>query len=171
MENKSVKWLDKYHVLHPDHINKLELEAGIREFGHKQPRHVAEDEAYKDYQTNQIKDAAAHHMVGVKASQAAGDMDSARKHGTMYVLACKALGHEPIGTPHPDITNRAKNNEHKIYKFKGHDGDSFLVTKPDHMSKAEEDFDKNYARYFLEADPILVKQYEELLILAQKNKK
>lgn len=138
------KWMDKHPILDPEHIHDLETKAAINEFHHKMPRDQAELAAHADYVQEQLENSAAHHLMGVKASQAAGDMDAARKHGMMYSLVLKKLGHDPVGLPPPSVVNRTKNPEHSIYRFKPHKADMFLLDeKPDgEVSMSKADFER-----------------------------
>ncbi len=111
-------------VLHPDHSEELETHAAVNEFGMKMPRAHAEQAAYDDYVTRQREQAAAHHLAGVKAAHGAGDMEAARKHGMMYAVHAKALGHEPVG---PVPASIAAHGSQKVYKFKPHKGDLFAL--------------------------------------------
>jgi len=121
-----LKWLGKYPVLHPDHLNDLETLAGVHEFGNKMPRHEAEKKAYGDYVEDQRLSAAAHHLAGLKAAQAAGNQPAAIKHGQMYSLHSQALGHEAIGEPHKHVAARMQNIK-GIANFKAHKGDYFAL--------------------------------------------
>jgi hypothetical protein len=117
-------WLRKYPVAHPDHIQGLEQDAAVNEFGMKMPREKAEAEAYRKYQGQQHEQAAHHHLVGAAAARAAGDAESAAKHGMMYDMHVKALGHEPVGAVPPSILNAGPS---KLYRFKPHRGDVFAL--------------------------------------------
>jgi hypothetical protein len=121
------QWLGRYPMVDADHINDLETRAAVNEFGGKMPRHAAEQKAHEDYRKDQLHEAAAHHLVGMKAAHAAGDHDSAQKHGAMYVLALKALGLDNTVDPPPEVANKAKNTPAEVYRFKPHKGDSFAL--------------------------------------------
>lgn len=120
------QWMGK-KIVHPDHIQHLEQAAAINEFHHKMPREHAETKAHNDYRLEQHTIAAAHHLQGAKAAQGAGDMESARKHGAMYEMHVRQLGHEPVG-PVPDVVRAHLDNPERtsIYKFKPHKSDIFL---------------------------------------------
>lgn len=117
-------WLGRT-ILHPSHHEELEQNAAVNEFGLKMPRKEAEAAAYADYEKRQRTQAAAHHLAGMKAAHAAGDMEAARKHGMMYQLHVKALGHEPVGPTAPAIAALLQGQ--KVYRFKPHKGDTFAV--------------------------------------------
>lgn len=123
----SKKWLDKYDISHEDHIPGLEVRAAVAEWHDKLPRFEAEAKAHADYTKEELENAAAHHFSGVHAAHAAGDTESAKKHGVMYLLAMKALGHKDVLNPPPEVQNKAKNSPSKVYKFKNHISDQFLL--------------------------------------------
>ncbi len=116
-----VMWGDK-RVLHPDHIGGLDLAAAKYEFGDRMPRSQAEAKAHEDYTREQRLDAAAHHLMGSKASLAAGDHESARKHGALYHAHLEALGMQPVGPVPPEVTKRLAMVQ-GVHKFKAHTGD------------------------------------------------
>jgi hypothetical protein len=125
-------------ILDPDHAHELERESAIHEFGGKFPRHEAEGRAYSQYRRKQLAIAAAHHLRGAKAAQALGDMEEAQKHGSLYALHLKELGHESVG-PIPDEVRHhldKTDSKEKHYKFKHHPGDSFLLDG-DSVKKSE----------------------------------
>lgn len=127
MDNKSAKWLDKYDILDPDHVQELETSAAIGEFHSKKPRHEAEDEAYDKYKRSKLVESAAHHLVGTKAAYAAGDKETAKKHAAMMMLALKGIGHDNPLDPPPEVLDKAKNTPASITKFRAHPGDAFTV--------------------------------------------
>ncbi len=138
---KKPLWMEQAHypLVHADHAEELDRAAGMNEFGKKLPRAQAEDEAYKEYVKSHREQAMAHHLAGMKAAHGAGDMEAARKHGLMYVLHAKALGHDPVG-PAPDGVVALLKQPPKVYKFKAHHGDLFSVDP-----KADEKLDKTEA--------------------------
>ncbi len=111
------------------HADDLDRMAAVNEFGLKQPRDVAEDNAYREYQKSQHTQGAAHHLAGMKAAHGSGDMEGARKHSRMYELHLKKLGHSPYGAPPPEVrAAHAKAIEAGgAHEFKPHTGDSFLL--------------------------------------------
>jgi hypothetical protein len=130
------KWLGRYPMLDADHVNDLEMRAAAHQFGGKMERHKAEDAAHADYRKDQLHEAAAHHLVGMTAAHAAGDHDSAQKHGAMYQLALKALGHDSSIEPPEEVANKVKNTPSKVYRFKPHVGDSFSLPPKSDDEKA-----------------------------------
>jgi hypothetical protein len=112
-----------------DHADLLDRMAAVNEFHHKQPRDVAEDGAYREYQKQQHIQAAATHLAGMKAAHGAGDMESARKHSRMYEMHLKKLGHSPYAAPPPEVrAAHAKAIEAGgVHEFKPHTGDTFLL--------------------------------------------
>ncbi len=129
------KWMGKYPVLDTTdisgarpHEDDLEMRAAINEHHHKMPRHEAEKKAWEDYRREQIVTTAAHHYNGMKASAAAGSEEDAKKHGLMYLLALKHLGHDDPVRPPDEVLERAKNSSsNEVGKFKAHKGDVFTM--------------------------------------------
>jgi hypothetical protein len=137
------KWLDQYPIVDADHIHHLETLAAIKEFHDKVPRHEAEAAAHGEYKKDQQAEAAAFHLTGMKAAHAAGDMDSAKKHGVMYSLSMRALGHDPVGEPPHEVANKMAHETPKIYHFKAHAADAFsMPDKSDHKDEAKDDLTK-----------------------------
>lgn len=132
-KNEDVKkaqpmWLNKHPVLHEGHLHDLDTRAAINEFDRKMPRAEAEAKAHKDYMAEHHAVAAAHHLSGMKAAQAVGNMEEAKKHGAMYRLHIKALGHDPVGPVPAEVQNHYPNEDSaKVYKFKAHKADRFLL--------------------------------------------
>ena len=122
------KWLGR-SILSEDDTNDLERRAAIHEFDKKMPRQKAEEAAYVDYMTDRRREAAAHHLRGLKVAQAAGDMEAARRHSVMYGLHLKALGGNPYDAPPPEVTRMAEQGQAKHYKFKASPGDYYAVTE------------------------------------------
>ncbi len=126
---KPPSWMGR-PVTSKDHLQDLETEAAINEFGpSRMPRGQAEEHAYKGYVQKQHTEAAAHHLAGMRAAHASGDMESARKHSLMYGVHSKALGHDPVGPAHPSVAAHLEGNPGKV-KFKPHRGDLFAIQKP-----------------------------------------
>lgn len=125
------KWLGRYHIMDTAHADQLNVAAAINEahFGMKRPE--AEEKAYKDYKHEQLVEAAAHHLSGMKASHAAGNMEAAHKHGLMYGLALRQLGHKDLVNPPDEVAQHAKNTPSEdIARFKGHRADAFSLAAP-----------------------------------------
>lgn len=127
------KWLGQ-PIADPRHAELLEQDAAVNEFGKKMPRPEAERAAYGDYVRGQRVKAAAHHLAGMRAASAAGDKESARKHGLMYELHSRAIGHDPAGPVHPAVAAAAESERPKVYKFKSHQGDLFALGQPSQPS-------------------------------------
>ena len=115
-------------IISQDHIEGLEHDAAIHEFQDGHPRERAEELAYAKYKSEHHKAAAAHHLVGIRAARAANDLEEAQKHGAAYSMHLQALGLEPTDPVHPDIEAMTKEMP-KVYRFKSHKGDTFLVRK------------------------------------------
>lgn len=121
------KWLGHYSIVDADHVHRLETMAAINEVGKKMPRAEAESQAHKQYMREQLIEAASHHLAGLKASQGAGDQDSMKRHGLMYSLAMKGLGHDPLAEPPPEVMEHLKHQPQSVYKFKAHPADAFAM--------------------------------------------
>lgn len=121
------KWMGRYPIVDADHVHNLETMAAINEFSHKMPRDKAEEEAHRTYMREQLIEAAAHHLAGIRAAQGAGDTDSIKRHGVMYQLAMKGLGHDPLGEPPAEVVQHMKHQPQSVYKFKAHPADAFAM--------------------------------------------
>ena len=132
-------WLGR-PIASEKHALDLDRFAAVNEFHHKQPRHIAEDNAYKQYTHEQHVEAAAHHLAGMKAAHGAGAMDSARKHGLRYELHLKKLGHDKYGPVPPEIQARHESSMHdgSSYEFKHHTGDEFLLDGAKPLGEAKQ---------------------------------
>lgn len=140
MPVQSAQWLGR-PILDAAHGNDLEQRAAIHEFGpNRLPRHAAEEQAHKEYVREQRLTAAAHHLNGMKAAQAVGDMESARQHGMMYELHTKACGLDPMAPPSHEVTSKLRGETPpKVYRFKAHNGDLYALhdVPQDGMEKHE----------------------------------
>ncbi len=120
-------WLDRYAIVDPSHADHLNTLAALHEFTTGKSKDKAEEAAHAEYKKDQLHEAAAHHLVGMKAALGAGDKDSAKKHGAMYGLVLKELGHPIVGEPPSEVSTKAKNLDHKVYNFKAHKADAFAL--------------------------------------------
>lgn len=127
-EKKVHEWMG-YPIASAKHAKDLDTLAAVNEFHHGQPRHLAESNAYKTHTHQQHVEAAAHHLAGMKAAQGAGAMDAAKKHGYLYELHLKRLGHNAYGSVPAEIQARHESKMHdgSSYEFKAHTGDEFLL--------------------------------------------
>lgn len=132
---KAAKWLDRYPITDANHVSDLEQRAAVHEFGGKMPRHAAEERAYHDYRRDQVVEATAHHLAGMRAAHAAGLTKEAARHATMYVLGLRALGHSNAISPPDEVASKALHTPPEVYRFKTHPADSFSLTQ---LSKVEE---------------------------------
>lgn len=113
----------------------LESRAAVYEFKHRMARPDAEHRAHHEYKQDKHREAAAYHMQGLKAAQAAGSHEEGHKHGMMYQLHMKELGLDPMGPVPHEIKGLADKQEN-FYRFKAHRGDSFLLQgKPESEEK------------------------------------
>jgi hypothetical protein len=124
-------------ILEADHVSDLEQRAAVAEFRDRLPRAEAEAAAHREYRREHHLDAAAHHLRGMRAAQASGDGDDAKKHRVMYDLHLKEMGVDGDEVP-ADVRARAAASEGKerAYKFRPHRGDAFVVAG---LGKAEGD--------------------------------
>lgn len=104
----------------------LDQRAALYEFKHRMARPDAEHRAHHEYRQDKHREAAAYHLQGLKAAQGAGSQEEGHKHGLMYQLHMKALGHDPMGAVPHEIQSLAEKQE-KFYSFKPHRGDVFLL--------------------------------------------
>jgi hypothetical protein len=148
MATESPKWLGIHPISSKDHEQLLELQAAMNEFGHKMPRHEAEQKAHDEYVTDQLRESAAHHLGCLHTAHAGGDLETAKKHGAMYVLACKKLGHDAVGTVPPEIAAKLKTRK-PTTRFKAHAADAFLLEPKE---EATEDVKKSELKYRTRAD-------------------
>ena len=109
----------------------LDMRSAVLEHIHRLPRHEADEKAHSDYRHDKLVEAGAHHLSGMKASNAAGNMEAAQKHGVMYGLALKALGHDDLMDPPDEVVTASKNTpSESIARFKSHRGDAFSMPAP-----------------------------------------
>jgi len=124
-------WKGKYPASDTTHFDDLQMRSDIYEHMHRLPRHDAEARAHADYRKEQVSKAAAHHWNGMKAAHAAGNEESAKKHGMMYGLALHQLGHKDLLNPPPEVVEAAKDPKSEIAHFKAHPGDAFSLPPPE----------------------------------------
>jgi hypothetical protein len=122
------KWKDR-DILDEADKDDLETRAAIKEFHDRMPRHEAEEKAHDDYKKDKIYQAAGHHLKGVKAAHAIGDIDTAKKHGVLYKLALNELGHKDHLDPPKEVLNYSDNAKDELHKFKSHIGDYYVLPK------------------------------------------
>ena len=115
-------------VLKDADYDQLETDAALKEFGEGKPRSHAEEESYQTYKRNQHLAAAAHHLRGMRAAQATGDLDEARLHGELYHRHMGELGFDSADQV-PDEVKALVEHEGKAkqYKFKAHGADQFIM--------------------------------------------
>ena len=131
-------WLDRHKLIDPEHTHELETSAAVNEFHRGMPRDVAEKTAYEEYSRKHRLKAAAFHLLGMKAAQAAGATDEAHKHYLQYDTHLKSLGLESAGIVPPEVEGALKDEDHKApYKFKGHGADILGETMHDPMPPPE----------------------------------
>lgn len=130
----AAEWLGR-PILDPEHSADLETRAAIHEFHNKLPRSEAESKAHEDYMKDQRERAAAHHLAGMRAANAVGDKESARKHWLMYDTHARALGHDSIGAVPHEVEAKMEAEPSKLYRFKAHKADIFSAN--DHKDKEE----------------------------------
>lgn len=117
-------------ILDADHIKDLDTKAAMHEFKDRLPRDQAEEKAHNAYRRDQHMVGAAHHLQGMKASQALGQVEEGKKHAAMYHLHMKQLGMDPDAEPPAEIRQRIKAPDaQKLLRFKAHPADMFALTK------------------------------------------
>jgi hypothetical protein len=110
------------------HVPELEHRAAILEFQDGLTRDDAEHQAHQEYLQDHHRQAAAHHLRGLRAAQASGDPSEARKHGLSYGLHLQALGHDEFDAVPKEIQDlAAADDRHGHYKFKAHRSDRLLL--------------------------------------------
>lgn len=115
-------------ILNQEHIPELERSAALLEFAHGMPREDAEKHAYAAYRVKHHGEAAAHHLRGLMAAQASGDLDEAQKHGTAYATHMEQLGHDPMDKVPANIRALMEaEGKPKTYKFRAHVGDALIL--------------------------------------------
>lgn len=144
------KWQNRL-ILDPKDAEQLDMSAAEKEFKDRLPRSKAEEDTHRDYQQSKHREAAAFHLQGIRAAHVNGQMDQAAKHGALYIKHMKALGHDPVAEPPAEIKKLAEAEDgHKVYKFKAHAADQFVLesqpsekkeeapmSEPKEMTKAE----------------------------------
>ena len=128
MPINTAKWKNR-DILDPEDVDDLDMRAAVHEFHGSIPRHEAEEKAHQDYRNDKIMDSAAHHLRGIKSAHAIGDVETAKKHGAMYVLALKQLGHEDALNPPDKVRERSENPGKEFSHFKAHPGDYYSLPK------------------------------------------
>jgi hypothetical protein len=131
-------WLGRYPMVEAEHEPELEQRAAIHEFQNKLPRHLAEAAAHRDYRHDQMVEATAHHLVGMRAAHAAGATDQAQKHAALYVMGLRAMGHDNTIAPPDDVAAKALHTPAEVYRFKAHKGDVFALRTHEGEDKPEE---------------------------------
>lgn len=138
MDDKFPTWQGR-RVVSDAHKASLEHAAAIHEFEGGKPRKEAEAHAYDEYKREHHAQAAAHHLLGMRAAQATGDMDESGKHGMAYDLHLRSLGHDPLDEVPPEIKKLVDDPERKgHYKFKTHRSDAMLLPSREEPAKEEE---------------------------------
>lgn len=124
-EVKAPEWQGR-KIAKDEDKHDLEQRAALYEFKHRMNRGDAEHRAHHEYKQDKHREAAAYHLQGLKAAQAAGSQEEGHKHGLMYQLHMKALGLDPMDSVPHEIQSLADKQD-KFYKFKAHRGDLFLL--------------------------------------------
>jgi len=122
---------NKRKIAKDEDAHDLDSRAAIFEFKHRMTRDDAEHRAHHEYKQDKHREAAAYHLQGLKASEAAGSREEGHKHGLLYQLHMKALGLNPMDAVPHEIQSLADKQE-KFYKFKPHRADGFLLQGDEH---------------------------------------
>jgi hypothetical protein len=131
-------WAKQYPIVDEDHAAELDAAAGAHEFHHGLRRQDAEHRAHQDYTRSQALEAAAHHLLGVRAAHAVGSDESAMLHGAAFAHAMKAAGHEPFGEVPAEVLDRAVAMAPKAHSFKGHRADNMFQPAPEEAKPAHQ---------------------------------
>ncbi len=137
-KNKPKLWLNRYPIVHEDHVPDLEARAAVHEFKNRVPREQAELKAHTDYTRERALDAAAHHLVGLKAGHAAGNDEAAKAHAAAYTGAMQHAGFDPYQKPPQEITDRIEAAKQNVYSFKKHPADSFFNPVTEESTDADQ---------------------------------
>lgn len=122
----------RYWLGHPvrdeEHERDLNLRAAVDQFQNGLTREDAEHKAKHEDRMDRHQKAAAHHLSGLRAANAVGNTEDAKRHHSMYSLHVRALGKDPSGAVPPEVQRHAESSEQShAYKFRGHPDDQFLV--------------------------------------------
>lgn len=127
-------------IVHDSHREALETASAIKEFEHGLSREDAEAEAYAEYTKQNHLEAAAHHLRGLRAAQANGDMDEAQKHGVAYGIHMGQLGYDPLDQVPEDVQALVTAEDRSpTYKFRAHKADRLLLDLDAGRSQKAED--------------------------------
>ena len=138
------KWTHR-DVLKPSDAGDLETQAALLEFGEGHDRESAEEAAYQSYRDKVHTEAAAHHLRGLRAGQATGDMEAARQHGEAYEHHLKALDLDPWDAV-PDSISKLADSEDKPehYTYKSHPADKLFETSRTEDLASDDRSDKSH---------------------------
>lgn len=126
-EKKVSPWLGRHPVLSDDDHPGLEAQAAVHQFHGGMPQKDAEERAYGDYRRSRALDAAAHHLLGMRAAHAAQDEDAAHSHHAAYSAAVTAVGGDPGAAPLQEVLDRIAEARPRVYSFKEHPSDRLLL--------------------------------------------
>lgn len=126
MTDKAKQWCGR-PVLSDTDLDHLERGAALYEFRDGLSRQDAEAKSYEDYAQEHGHAAAAHHLLGMRAAQATGDLKTAALHGSAYHLHMTALGYDPLDAVPSKVSAlvEAEGREPHL-KFKGHKADALV---------------------------------------------
>lgn len=115
-------------ILHEAHAPELEARAAVHELGNGLAPQDAHERAYAEYLHGHMTRAAAHHLAGLRAAHAAGDVETAARHGMTYGVIMRTLGHDPHGAPPPEIHEMSSDPllTH-VYDYRPHGLDAVLA--------------------------------------------
>lgn len=116
-------WLNRFPIVAEEDKDYLDHSAAIHEFREGLPKPRAEEKAHSEYLKGKAKEAAAHHLHGLKSAVAAGNTAVAEKHGAGYSNAMVAAGKNPMEKPPEDVEKASK--ELALHEYKAHPTDSF----------------------------------------------
>lgn len=115
-------------IMDPSHAPELEAAAAVHELGEGLPRHEAEERAHEGYLRSHMTRAAAHHLAGIRAAHAVGNVQDGAEHGMFYRLLAHTMGFSPEGEPPAEVAALARDPERTpTYKHKPHAADAVVL--------------------------------------------
>jgi hypothetical protein len=125
-----LKWLDRFLVLNPEHVNDLERNAATNQYVGGMTKDHAELSAYDRYRKIQHAMAAAHHLDGMDdGKNIVKNQNMADKHYAMFNLHMKVLGHNPLLNVPPEVQAFRNSEREPSHVFRPHPADLLVLTK------------------------------------------
>lgn len=116
-------WLGKYPIAQEDQDR---LEGLMMQYAKEgQSEDVAADSAFKKYVKNEMIQAAAWHLINLKAARSTDQQGRVKEHAFIYKLLLQALGCD-IYAPTPTIIASLSKTMKPSDRYQGHQGDTYL---------------------------------------------